>query len=337
MGDLNQRFVKAAVIALYALCVLTSSSFDPEDAYGLEPSFRFQNSFWVNLHATLRGEARRRSLSLAAQIDVTGLADAERKTWSSALDAYQGYGRRNVIFDKTLVHLNNWLSTVPDEGPLSPIPSDIEASAVRALVDAAPVYRAHFWPDQSQRNVKWIAAVKPLVVVLGSNMASSLAAIYRVDWPAAPVVVDASFEAGADGGYTTEGPMGTAAHTVIQASNIGYQGDAGFEMLFHEACHAEAIEQSLREAINREAARQNVKVASDLWHTIIFYTAGELARRELEKNGHANYQPYAYRNGLWDRGWQTLRDALESDWKPYLDGRATFDSAMQALVRDTSR
>jgi hypothetical protein len=86
----------------------------------------------------------------------------------------------------------------------------------------------------------------------------------------------------------TDSPACTAAYTVIQAFNIGYQGDAGFEMIFHQACHVEAIEQPLRTAINREAARQNAKAASDLWHAIIFYTAGELARRELQKSSHGN-------------------------------------------------
>lgn len=138
---LAQRLRKATILALYALCVWSLTFVAPEELHGLEPSFRFQNSFWVNLHATLRGEARRRSLNLTAQINV----------------------------------------------------------------------------------------------------------------------------AGPDGGYTTDGPVGTAAHTVIQTSNIGYQGDAGFEMVFHEACHAEGIEQPLRTAINQEAARQNVNVARDLW------------------------------------------------------------------------
>jgi len=207
---------------LYTFCVVTFALFVTKESYALQPSFRFQNSFWVNLHATLRGEARRRSLNLAARMDIGGLTDAERKAWSSALDIYQAYGRRSVIFDETLVHLNNWLSTVSDTGDLSPIPNDIDAGAVRALVDAAPVYRSHFWPDQSQKNLKWIAAVQPLITALGSSMASRLADVYRVDWPAAPIVIDASFEAGADGGYTTDGPLGTAAHTVIQTSNTGY-------------------------------------------------------------------------------------------------------------------
>jgi hypothetical protein len=193
-------------------------------------------------------------------------------------------------------------------------------------MDAAPVYRNHFWPDQSQRNLKWIAAVQPLVTALGSSMASRLADVYRVDWPAAPIVVDASFEAGADGGYTTDGPMGTAAHTVIQTSDAGYQAEAGFEMVFHEACHTQAIEQALTTAVDAEAARQNVKAAPNLWHAIIFYTAGEFARRELQKNGIADYQPYAIRNGVRDRGWQPLREALERDWQPYLDGRSPFAS-----------
>src|SRR5262249_24332345 len=156
----------------------------------------------------------------------------ERKAWSSALDAYEAYGRKSVIFDETLVHLNNWLSTFSDTGNLFPIPNDIDARTVRALIDAAPVYRTHFWLDQSQKNMKWVAAVQPLVTALGSSMVSSLADVYRVDWPAAPIVVDASFQAGADGGYTTDGPVGTAAHTVIQASNTGYEGEAGFEMVF---------------------------------------------------------------------------------------------------------
>jgi len=168
-------------------------------------------------------------------------------------------------------------------------------------------------------------------------MSAAIARTYRVEWPAAPIIVDAAAEAGPFGGYTIDGPDGSAAHTIIEASNPEYQGDMAFEMLFHEASHARAIGGRIIAAINAEAARQHVTAPRDLWHTVIFYTAGELARRELGKTGDAQYQAYAYRYGVYTRGWQPLRDALERDWQPYLDGRLGFDEALTALVRDTTR
>ena len=68
---------------------------------------------------------------------------------------------------------------------------------------------------------------------------------------------NAAAEAGPFGGYTIDGPDGTAAHTIIEASNPEYQGDMAFEMLFHEASHARAIGGRITAAINAEAARHN--------------------------------------------------------------------------------
>jgi hypothetical protein len=67
---------------------------------------------------------------------------------------------------------------------------------------------------------------------------------------------------------------------------------------------------------------------------MIFYTVGEMTRRELGKGGNAAYKPYAYRYQLYTGGWQRLRDALERDWRPYLDGQTSWDDALAALVRD---
>ena len=217
------------------------------------------------------------------------------------------------------------------------MPATIGAATSRALTTAAPIYRAHYWSAQRQLNDRWIAALQPLLAAHGSAMSAAIARTYRVEWPAAPIIVDAAAEAGPFGGYTIDGPDGSAAHTIIEASNPEYQGDMAFEMLFHEASHARAIGGRIIAAINAEAARQHVTAPRDLWHTVIFYTAGELARRELGKTGDAQYQAYAYRYGVYTRGWQPLRDALERDWQPYLDGRLGFDEALTALVRDTTR
>jgi hypothetical protein len=72
----------------------------------------------------------------------------------------------------------------------------------------------------------------------------------------------------------------------------------------------------------------------DLWHVLLFYTAGELARRELGKANDDSYEPYGYRYGVYDHGWQQLRDAVVKHWRPYLDGETDFDAALAALTKE---
>ena len=67
----------------------------------------------------------------------------------------------------------------------------------------------------------------------------------------------------------------------------------------------------------------------DLWHAVIFHTSGELVRRNFP-----DYRPYAYKNGLWKRAWPMYVAALDRDWKPYLDGRVFFDTAITTHVKD---
>src|SRR5256885_16039616 len=80
-----------------------------------EPAFRFQNSFWVNLHHTLRGESRRREFRAPALIKTSGLKSDERAAWGLALDAYIGYTQRDLVFDAPLVRINNTLTEIADD------------------------------------------------------------------------------------------------------------------------------------------------------------------------------------------------------------------------------
>jgi len=297
-----------------------------------EPAFRFQNNFWVSLHHTLRGEARRRDVRGPALIKTEALKPDERAAWSSALDAYAPYGQRDVTFDAGLVRINNALTLLPDDAAIEKAP--IEAAAKRGLAIAAPIYRAHFWSAQQQLNQRWIEAIRPVLAAHAAGMAAALARVYRVEWPDLPLLVDAASEAGPDGAYTTDGPPGTSGHTTIAAANHDLQGDMAFEMIFHEASHP-LTGLALSRSIAAEGTRQKVDAPRVLSHTIIFFTAGELAKRELGKAGDASYKPYAYRYQLYTGGWQKLRDALERDWLPYLDGKTSFDEAIAALVRDS--
>jgi hypothetical protein len=324
------RSARAVSVAL-AVVVLSSPA-----VITAQPDFRFQNNFWVNLHHVLRGEARRRAVKGPLGVKVEQLSDSERAPWTAALDVYADFGQRNPTFDDTLVRINNALTLVAGESALD-ARSGIDANTIRALRTAAPVYRAHYWAAQRQLNDRWIASLAPVLAEHGAAMAAALANIYRIAWPREAIVVDTCAEAGANGAYTTEGPPGTAAHTTIEAANPQYQDEMAFEMLFHEASHARAIGGPLADALFAEARRQQVLVPRDLHHVIIFYTAGELARRELGKVGDAHYKPFAYRYQVYSGGWERLRNAVVSTWQPYLDGKTTFDASITALIRETTR
>ena len=226
--------------------------------------------------------------------------------------------------------INNALTQVTSEETLT-APS-LEPGIAAALTRAAPVYRAHGWTRQKKINEGWIAALRPLMDRHASAMAAAIARVYRVDWPDRPIIVDAAAEAGPGGGYTTFGPPATAAHTVIAAGDPGYQGEMAFEMVFHEASHAQAF--AVFVIVDAAAKKQQVTPPRDLSHVLLFYTAGELARRELGKPDDDSYKPYADRYGVYDHGWQQLRDAVVTHWRPYLDGKTDFDAALAALTKE---
>jgi hypothetical protein len=46
----------------------------------------------------------------------------------------------------------------------------------------------------------------------------------------------------------------------------------------------------------------------------------------------AHYTPYAIREGIYRRGWDSYLQLLTQFWQPYLDGRTTFDDAIAHMV-----
>jgi len=42
--------------------------------------------------------------------------------------------------------------------------------------------------------------------------------------------------------------------------------------------------------------------------------------------------PYADASGVWQRGLEPLKVALQEAWKPYLDGHGTRDEALAAVI-----
>jgi len=291
-----------------------------------DSAFEFQNSFWVNLHHFVRAEARDSRL-----LPLSALRQDERAAWTMALDAYADLAKLNLIFDERLIRINNALAKAADGASLAGL---VEPKIAAALNAAAPIYRSHLWDQHRRVNERWIAEFRPQVQRHAAAVIKALAAAYQVSWPAGAILVDLSCESGPNLAYTTEGPAGTAGHTVIAPTKAA-EPDVAFEIVFHEASHT--VDAQITQRLDLEAGKQQVKIPAELWHALIFYTTGEIVKRERGKQGDPTYKPYAYR-GLYGRsGWDKMRTALERDWQPYLDGKSGFDTALHHLVRDASQ
>lgn len=306
------------------------------------PVFRFQSGFWLNLHHFLYQQARLRSArpvvttgnpdgptgelaEVGVAVSTDALTPEELKAWNAALGYYSGtLARRDLLFDNFMVLTKNRLSELPVAPDLSI--SGLRREMVAALETAAPVYRAHWWAAHDRVNQEWIAHVAPMVAKLGTKLAQDLAYVYQADWPEGPVAVDVANYAGRVGGYTSLDPV----HVTISSADPRNQGEAALEILFHEASHG--LARLVSDAIAREYRRRNKPIPRELWHAVLFYTTGEVVRRALSADRPGQYMPYAYRHGLYARGWQNFQWLLERHWQPYLDGKIEFDRAIARMA-----
>jgi hypothetical protein len=291
-------------------------------------TFVFQNNFWLNLHQFVRGEAYRRSVKAVPGLDPASLGETDRATWNAAVDAYADFAKRDVLFDDELRALNNALVAMRDVAQLPD--GVVSAAATKTLNAAAPIYRAHVWPARQRDNDAWNARAKALIEQYGTAVSAALARAYRTTWPDEPVLVDAVGEIGPNSAITHDGLSGFAAHTQAGAASLRSTGDAPLELLFHEAGHVASVGGRISGMIDQEAARQKLEAPRDLWHFVMTYTSGVIAKRELAHAGRS-YQTYGERYPSMN---PSVRAAFERDWLPYLEGNTSFEQALHDLVRD---
>jgi hypothetical protein len=307
--------------------------------YGPLPVFELHSGFWINLHHTLYGQARQ---SRDGRGSPSGAGAATRRTpseqlaWDAAVSYYAAnYQDKDLLFNTELILLKNQLGDFEQCDELSgakkkTCDAGLSPKLTRILNDAAPVYRAHEWPEHDRANRKWIAGVSPLVRVKGVELSQRLAEIYQTRWPKERIRVDVTAFANYAGAYTTLDPL----RVVISSTDPRNQGNSALEVLFHEASNG--IAEPVQLAINRECRQRDKAIPRDLWHALVFYTTGEIIKpvvnAENTSVGEGEYTPYAFRERLYQRGWDEYLKLLERFWQPYLDGKTTFDDAIAHIV-----
>ncbi len=352
--------VGATVAAAPSAKILAYRANSPETAQAQTtesplPVFEMHSGFWVNLHHFLYLQARLLKSSASTKGNDRGAAApdelpvslidfpaAEIRAWQDAVAFYsKDLASRDLLLNGDMEIINNQLSAMeicPDlEGKTSPgCKFGLRPDLVEALERAAPVYRTHWWARHDRANREWIAAVTPLIEQMGVELSSRLADVYQRPWPSGRMRVDVVWYGGPFGAYTSLEPT----HITISSHDSRNRGIYGYEVLFHEASHAVAI--GVNQAIARQFRDRDKPIPRELWHALLFYTTGEMVRREVldEATWRANqqsgspseYQPYAARFGLYSGSWERFRALLDLYWRPYLDGKISFDTAMSRLA-----
>jgi hypothetical protein len=285
--------------------------------------WQMQSNFWVSLHQTMLDAAQN-----GRPIEATLNSD-EKSSWNNAVHTYRvRFFERSVVFDDELVHINNALSSATDLPP-----EGFAEEVTKALLSAAPVYRKHRWTVDNKSNLFWISVAEGMLRDAGEELARDHARVYGATFPAR-ILVDVTPAAGPLGAYTT---VNGVVHTTISSRDPRYQGYASLEMLLHEASHAFAGPASgaIGPEIQLAARTAGVLAPRELWHAIIFYTSGELARKALRERGITDYRPYIYKESMFDRAFFGLKQPIETYWQSYLDGRMDRGSAITAIVEAT--
>ncbi|HZV89811.1 MAG TPA: hypothetical protein VFF95_19840 [Candidatus Binatus sp.] len=360
-------------LALALLTPMAATAQQSSSAYGPLPVFEFHSGFWINLHHMLYYEAKLRetpptipqkdastvqSKLKTMKDSATPLTPTERAAWDSSVAYYAAnFANKDLLFNNDLLLLKNQLGDFEDCDELSgtrkkTCDAGLPGKLTQVLQAAAPVFRAHLWPDQDRANRRWVARVAPLVEEQGVGISQRLADIYQTKWPKEKIRVDVTAYAYPSGAYTTLDPL----RVTISSTDPRNQGDEAFEVLFHEASHG--IAEPVQSAIVRECRQRDKAIPRDLWHALIFYTTGEVIRPLLTPADADNvpqdkpdkedavkpninrppatrketYIPYAIREGLYERGWKDYLQLLTRFWQPYLDNKTTFDDAIARMV-----
>jgi hypothetical protein len=315
------------------LSVLATLSLGAQNATELvlnQPPFEVHSAFWPNLHHVLWAEAwarRAQSEESAAgvlpELLVTAdLTADERQSWDGAVSYYD----QEIADLHPLFEMRSIRKAMIAAGR-EPSTTGLQPAHHEVLLRAAPVYRKYWWPAHDSKNRTWVADSLSKVAELTPVVPDRLARLYDVPWFTSGVRVDVVRVANREGAFTSIDPA--PAHITIASSAPNGQQWMAAEILFHESSHALVF--PLMDHFAAELRTQR-KVSRQLWHVALFYLTGEVVRQALAQRGIA-YEPYLYNTGLFDRAWPELKPAIETYWRPYVNGDVPRDVAISNVVR----
>lgn len=302
--------------------------------------FAFANDPWINLHhflyhwaraeapAQQPGQRGPRPVEVAERSRATSLTPGERQAWDAAISYYQReLSRFSLLFDRNMIDLRSQIARISEH------PEALSALPHAKVFEAAmAVYRRHWWPGHEAANRAWIDQALPKLERFEPFMAPRLTEAFGGSFPAEKVRVDICAYSDWSGAYTT----GVPPHIVISSKAPELQDFHALEIVFHEVSHIDGIESPLHAVLERGFAKHGGEPPENLWHVLIFYTAGELTNEALRSQKLPEIVPYPERTGMYRRFpvWIEYRKALDQHWEEFLAGRSDRETAIDRIARE---
>lgn len=292
---------------------------------------------WVNLHHFLYNWARadeglgtgREHVPVPERASLRELGEEERAAWSAAVRFYRDSVAGRNRFEDEMLQLKEALVRLGGDTGASP--PDVIPGVSRALAVAMPVYLERWWPGHDRANGAWVASVMDRLRRHEPEYVALTERIYGARWPTGRRRVDVSAYANFAAGYTARG------HVVIYSTDPGNQGLYALETLLHEVQHTRDMSSVVRAELGEAFEAAGSDVPPNLWHAMIFATAGEFVRGVAEREGLPPHTPYWTREGFGDfGGWSEVVPAVNRRWLPVVRGEASRGEAVAALVTDLS-
>jgi hypothetical protein len=289
--------------------------------------FVFYSRFEFNLHDRLLHWANDEDRLARGCID--GLEPQVRANWEEAVRAFEPL--RTPGSERLALRLRYAL-VAPEDAEIRENLGAVPPWYRTAFDDASAAYRRCFWADDDRRNREWIRALVARVHRVEDTMAKRIELAHGIALENSPIPVDVVPVVNFGGAETVVHPH----HILISSTQPGYDGFGGLELIFHEASHTVVSPRSDGSiaALRQAAEQEGVELPRDLWHAVLFFTAGHATQKTVREVWGDDYEPYMYSQGLFTRAWPRWREPFERWWRPYLDGAIPLEEAARGLVAE---
>lgn len=330
----KQPFRAGSPPTALAMLTLSMACFaQPATTVATTHRFEFHSDAWINLHHFLYQWARE-DLGLVSgrppiseRSDVERMSSRDRDIWVNAVRFYRESIGTRWHLDSENLRLNGDLRNLG--GDVAAQPPDRIKGIAAALGSAMPIYRRLWWPQHDRRNRAWIAKLVPLLRRHEARFVEMTIRVYSAKWPNSPFRVDVSAYFNYRAGYTSfEG------YIVMYSTDPASQDLYALEMLFHEVQHAHQISDRVisQSALAPAFQAAGAKQPDNLWHALIFATAGEFVRSVATAEQLPEHAPYWVRQGFErQEAWSKLIPPLQKFWLPVMRGQSSTPEAIAAL------